>query len=59
MENRMTPYEEWQIRSYGNILPDAASNCTAEELQEAGLEELERLAEWTESRAEMETLDKQ
>lgn len=59
MKNNLTPYEEWQQKNYGNILPDAAANCTAEELQEAGIEELERLAEWIEYMNELDLIERE
>lgn len=58
MENNLTPYERFQMVHYGNILPEV-KNTKDEDLEASGLEELNRLAEWTESLAEMETLDKQ
>lgn len=58
MNNNLTPYQEWQMTTYGNVLPEVGQTKD-EDLFESGLEELNRLAEWTESLAEMETLDKQ
>lgn len=56
MQNNLTPYQRFQMVHYGNILPEV-KNTKDEDLFESGLEELNRLAEWTESLAEMETLD--
>lgn len=49
----MTPYEQFQLERYGNILPDQSITPEAE-LYENGMEELERLSEWIEQMAELE-----
>lgn len=46
----MSAYEIFQLDRYGNILPDVQG--TPEEEYENGLEELDRLAEWTLAMAE-------
>lgn len=52
----LTPYEEFQMVNYGNILPPAA-NTKDDDLFESGIEELNRLAEWIESMAEIEEME--
>lgn len=46
-----TPYERFQMERYGNILP-SFSEVPEEEMYESGIDEINRLAEWTESMAE-------
>jgi hypothetical protein len=48
----LTNYERFQLERYGNILPTVANTPDAD-LFESGLEELERLAAWTESQLEI------
>jgi hypothetical protein len=56
-EDTLSPYELHQLSKYKNILPTAV-NTKDEDLEESGLEELNRLAEWQESMAAIEELDK-
>lgn len=56
MEKQMTSYEIFQMERYGYIIPDI-SNTPESELFESGIEELNRLAEWTESMAEAELME--
>lgn len=58
MENNLTSYQRFQMERYGYIIPDI-SNTPESELFESGIEELERLAEWTESMAEAELMEHQ
>lgn len=58
MENNLTPYDQFQLRVYGNIIP-AVEETPDDELFESGIEELNRLAEWMESMAEAELLEHQ
>ncbi len=55
MQKNLTPYQEFQLHTYGNILPET-KNTKDEDLEESGLEELNRLAEWTDSLAELELM---
>jgi hypothetical protein len=57
MEKKLTPYEEWQQTVYGNIL-QPAGNTKDEDLEQSGIDELERFAEWMEAMAQIEELDK-
>ncbi len=46
-----TNYEQWQLEKYGNVV--APVECTPDgELFESGIEEINRLAEWTNEQAE-------
>lgn len=56
MENNLSPYDQWQINTYGNIIP-TVEETPDDELFESGIEELERLAEWMESMAEAELME--
>lgn len=47
----MTPYEEFQLTMYGNVLPESGSSNDNE------LDETERFEQWTEAMAEIELLD--
>lgn len=50
-EQKLDPYERFQMERYGNILPKAC-DLPPEECFESGIEELERMAAWTEAQAE-------
>lgn len=58
MENNLTPYDQWQLSTYGNIIP-TVEETPDDELFESGIEELNRLAEWMESMAEAELSEHQ
>lgn len=47
----MSNYEKFQMERYGNILPDV-HNTPDDELEESGLAELDRIAEWMDAMAE-------
>lgn len=55
MSNQLSPYDQFQLTTYGNILP-AIANTKDEDLFESGIEELNRLAEWTEYMNELELI---
>jgi hypothetical protein len=52
----LTPYEEWQLNKYGNILPDV-KYIPDERVIENGFDDLNRFAEWMEYMAEQELLE--
>lgn len=56
-QKALTPYEQWQLDCYGNILPDM-EHTPEEEYEESAYAELNRLSEFQEHLAEMEILDK-
>lgn len=47
----LTPYEEFQLNKYGNILPDNEGEF------EAGSEEAQRSIEWAKMKEEQELLN--
>lgn len=49
----LDPYERFQMERYGNIVSDYSPY---QDLFENGIEELRRLAEWTEAQVERELL---
>lgn len=54
----MTNYELFQLKRYGNILP-VFKETPDDDLFESGIEELNRLADWTEKMAEQEIHEKE
>lgn len=54
----LTNYEHFQLEKYGNILPTPESTPEGD-LYESGIEELNRLAEWTNAQAEQELYEAQ
>lgn len=55
MSNQLSPYDQFQLSTYGNILQPIA-NTKDEDLFESGIEELNRLAEWTEYMNDLELI---
>jgi hypothetical protein len=51
----LTPYEEWQLNKYGNVI----DNISDEQLLENGIDQLERYSEWVGRMAEQELLEHQ
>ena len=49
----LTNYEQFQLNKYGNILPTPEATPDGD-LFESGIEELNRLAEWTNAQAEQQ-----
>lgn len=49
----LTPYQEWQMEKYGDILPEA-KDIPLESMIENGFDDLNRFAEWMEAMAEQE-----
>lgn len=56
MGNSLSPYDQWQLIRFGNIIP-AIEETPDDELFESGIEQLERVAEWMESMAEAELME--
>ena len=55
--SNLNPYERWQLEKYGHILPEA--KCIPDErVDENGLDDLNRFAEWLEYMAERELIEK-
>lgn len=55
MKEYLSPYHRFQMVHYGNILPETV-NTKDENLFESGIEELNRLAEWTEFMNDLELI---
>lgn len=51
MKKELDPFELWQLKVYGNII-ESGKTLPDAELYEAGIEELDRLAEWINMQAE-------
>ena len=54
----LTNYEKFQLEKYGNVLPTPEATPEGD-LYESGLEELDRLAEWTNAQAEQQMYEAQ
>lgn len=54
----LTNYEQFQLEKYGNVLPTPEATPEGD-LYESGLEELDRLAEWTNAQAEQQMYEAQ
>jgi hypothetical protein len=52
----LTPFELWQKKTYGNILPSTETR-PMRDISEDGEDERERLAEWIELQIERENLE--
>lgn len=52
----MSYYQAWQLQQYGDVLTDC-TDTPADECFESGIEELNRLAEWTNNQAELNLLN--
>jgi len=55
--SNLNPYERWQLEKYGVILPEA-KDIPDERVDENGLDDLNRFAEWLEYMAERELIEK-
>lgn len=55
--NNLNPYERWQLEKYGHILPEA-KDIPDSRVDENGLDDLNRFAEWMEYMAERELTEK-
>jgi hypothetical protein len=54
--DNLNPYERWQLEKYGHILPEA--KCIPDErVDENGLDDLNRFAEWLEYMAERQLME--
>lgn len=52
----LTNYEQFQLEKYGNVLPTPEATPEGD-LFESGIEELNRLAEWTNAQAEQQLFE--
>ena len=52
MENELSPYEQWQLNKYGNII----DSPIPPDVHEDGFEASERFKEWSEVQAYQELL---
>jgi hypothetical protein len=52
---KLDRFQLWQLDRYGNILAPASAT-DADESFEAGIEEIDRLSEWTEQQAQIDQL---
>lgn len=54
----LTNYDQFQLEKYGNILPTPEATPEGD-LFESGIEELNRLAEWTNAQAERQLYEQE
>lgn len=52
----LTNYEQFQLEKYGNVLPTPEATPEGD-LFESGIDELNRLAEWTNAQAEQQLFE--